>query len=45
MAVMRHIVLNLFKIAKKKFYPRESIGGLRLRAAWSDDVLLRILLS
>jgi predicted transposase YbfD/YdcC len=45
MAIVRHIVLNLFKIAKKKLYPRESIRILRLTAAWNDDVLLNILQS
>lgn len=43
MAIIRHIVLNLFKMVKQKFYPRESIKNLRLRAGWNDEILLHIL--
>jgi predicted transposase YbfD/YdcC len=43
MAILRHIILNLPKIAKKKFYKRESIKGLILKAAWNDNVLFNIL--
>ena len=32
MAILRHIVLNLFKMAKQKFYSHEPIKNLRLKA-------------
>jgi predicted transposase YbfD/YdcC len=43
MAILRHLILNLLQIAKKKFYPKESIKGLKLKAMWSDNILLTVL--
>jgi predicted transposase YbfD/YdcC len=43
MAILRHLILNILQIAKKKFYPKDSIKGLKLKAMWSNDVVLIIL--
>jgi predicted transposase YbfD/YdcC len=43
MAVFRHATLNLLKTAQKNLFTRESIKGLRLIAAWNEELLTKIL--
>lgn len=43
MAMIRHSVLNLLKLAKPKFKKDTSIKGLRKMAGWSNDTLATIL--
>ena len=43
MAMIRHTVLNLIKLAKPKFKTDISLKGLRKRAGWDNDTLATIL--
>lgn len=42
-AMIRHAVLNLLKLAKPKFKKDISLKGLRKRAGWDNDTLSIIL--
>lgn len=43
MAIVRHCVLNLLKLAKPKFKKDTSLKGLRKMAGWDNSVLSIIL--